>query len=73
MTAHRWRLAAVLMLALAAGGCGTPKEKTAPCKRPANLASYMPDAMVECGPMAPLNADPAAALEAIETLQPGSE
>jgi hypothetical protein len=61
------------MLALAPSSCGTPKEKTAPCKRPANLASYMQEARVECGPMAPVNADPAAALEAIEMLQLESE
>ncbi|RWA81725.1 hypothetical protein [Mesorhizobium sp.] len=31
-------LATVATLAL--WGCGTPKEKTAPCKRPAVLSSY---------------------------------
>jgi hypothetical protein len=48
-------------------GCGTPKEKTAPCKRPANLLSYAsePDAQSpfpvpteECGPMRPVNTGP---------------
>jgi hypothetical protein len=61
------------MLALAAGGCGTPKEKTAPCKRPANLSSYAPEVRAECGSMRLVNTDRTAALEAIETLQPGSE
>lgn len=45
-------------------GCGTPREKTAPCKRPANLSSYAAD----CGPMTVVNADGAAALAAIDDL-----
>jgi hypothetical protein len=66
----RWsRCIAALMLTLAAGGCGTPKEKTAPCKRPANLSSYAPEERTDCGPMHPVNGDPAAALRAIETFQ----
>ena len=41
MTVRRSRCIALLIAGvLAAGGCGTPKEKTAPCKRPANLSSY---------------------------------
>ena len=59
MTRHRLRLAAVLVIASATGGCGTPKEKTAPCKRPANLSSYA-EARAECGPMTWVNADPTA-------------
>lgn len=48
-------------------GCGTPKEKTAPCKRPANLLSYasepsahspVPVPTEECGPMRPANTGP---------------
>jgi len=69
MTVHRSGFAAVLMLTLAVGGCGTPKEKTAPCKRPANLSSYAPDATADCGPMRLVNNDRAAALRAIETLR----
>lgn len=66
----RWsQWIAALMLSLAAGGCGTAKEKTAPCKRPANLSSYAPAERTDCGPMHPVNADPAAALRAIETFQ----
>ncbi|PSM16322.1 hypothetical protein C7T96_21010 [Nitratireductor sp. StC3] len=72
MTAPRTRCAALLILAVTAGGCGTPKEKTAPCKRPANLSSYA-SADGECGPMRPLNADRAAALAAIQDLASGDE
>ena len=59
--------ALVLALAVLAGGCGTPREKTAPCKRPANLSSYasMEDG---CGPMRSINTDRAAALAAIQDL-----
>lgn len=54
---------------LALGGallcaCGTPKEKTAPCKRPANLSSFAADPRTECGAMRAVN-DPAAAFSAI--------
>lgn len=45
-------------------GCGTMKDKTAPCKRPAGLASYADDPRLECGPMHLVN-DPAAAFAAI--------
>jgi hypothetical protein len=64
----------VLTLALAAlaSGCGTPREKTAPCKRPANLTSYA-TTEGECGPMTPVNADRAAALAAIDELAPAEE
>lgn len=72
MTAPRVRCAVVLILALAAGGCGTPKEETAPCKRPANLSSYA-SMGGECGPMRSLNADRAAALAAIQDLASGDE
>lgn len=58
---------AVLVLVLVAGGCGTPREKTAPCKRPANLSSYA-EVGSPCGPMTELNANRAAALAAVEQL-----
>lgn len=52
-------------LAAAVAGCGTPKEMTAPCKRPANLLSYAsepaapsPFAARGCGPMLPVNTGP---------------
>jgi hypothetical protein len=57
----------MLAFALLAGGCGTPREKTAPCKRPANLVSYA-DPGSDCGPMTELNADRASALLAIKEL-----
>ncbi|WP_353646783.1 hypothetical protein [Mesorhizobium sp. WSM2239] len=57
----------MLAFALLAGGCGTPREKTAPCKRPANLLNYA-DSRSDCGPMTQLNADRASALAAIEEL-----
>jgi len=59
-------------LALLASGCGTPREKTAPCKRPANLSSYASTGD-ECGPMTSVNADRAAALAAIQDLATGDE
>ena len=59
--------ALVFALAVLASGCGTPREKTAPCKRPANLSSYASPGD-DCGPMMSVNADSAAALAAIEDL-----
>jgi hypothetical protein len=64
--------AITLILAILASGCGTPREKTAPCKRPANLMSYA-GAGDGCGPMKSINADRAAALAAIQTLSTGNE
>nr|WP_245248020.1 hypothetical protein [Tianweitania sediminis] len=57
----------VLMLAVLASGCGTPREKTAPCKRPANLTSYASTGD-DCGPMRSINPDRVAALAAIQEL-----
>lgn len=72
MTSKNSTTAKVLFLALIAAGlagCGTAaKEKTAPCKRPANLTSYAPDPRRECGPMMSVNGDAAAALAAIEAM-----
>ncbi len=68
MRSHRCAAAAIaLALAVLASGCGTPREKTAPCKRPANLSSYAATES-ECGPMRTINADRAAALAAIQNL-----
>jgi len=50
-------------------GCGTVKEKTAPCKRTANLTSFAADPRHDCGPMHALN-DPAAAFAAIGITEP---
>lgn len=64
----------ILLLALLAAGCGTPREKTAPCTRPANLSSYADEATAaDCGPMVEVNADRAAALVAIEKLAAAQE
>ncbi|MBB3917213.1 hypothetical protein [Rhizobium fabae] len=55
--------AAILLVAATVVGCGTVKEKTAPCKRPANLTSFADVPRQECGPMRRVN-DPAAAFAA---------
>jgi len=49
-------------------GCGTVKEKTAPCKRPANLTSFAEDPRRDCGPMALVNGDGATAQAAINAM-----
>ena len=63
------RKAGLLLVALAslsAAGCAhMPKEKSAPCKRPANALAYVP---AECGPMKTVNNDAAAVLAAIDAL-----
>jgi hypothetical protein len=56
-----------ITLAALASGCGTPKEKTAPCKRPANLSSYAATES-ECGPIMSVNTNRAAALAAVHDL-----
>lgn len=65
--------AVVVIVAAALAGCGTPKEKTAPCKRPANLLSYASEPVARapasgCGPMLPVNTVPNSADEAIDRL-----
>lgn len=71
MSGRRWLPnALVFALAILAGGCGTPREKTAPCKRPANLSSYASTGN-ECGPMISVKTDRAAALAAIQNLATG--
>lgn len=60
------RVALILSIASSLGGCGTAaKEKTAPCKRPANLASYAAAPHGDCGPMLLVNPGGQAALKAI--------
>ncbi|TPK72135.1 hypothetical protein FJ930_13305 [Mesorhizobium sp. B2-4-15] len=49
-------------------GCGTAREKSAPCKRPDTLTSFAPDHRAECGPMKAVNADRQAAQAAIAAL-----
>ncbi|RTM10865.1 MAG: hypothetical protein EKK31_01305 [Hyphomicrobiales bacterium] len=63
----------ITAVAFVSNGCGTPKEKTAPCKRPANLTGYAADPRVECGPMQLINPDGRAALAAIDDLVRQSE
>ncbi|WP_411196282.1 hypothetical protein [Rhizobium sp.] len=57
-------LSIVLFATVLLSSCGTVKEKTAPCKRPAELTSYASDPAQGCGPMRRVN-DPAAAFAAI--------
>ena len=66
MTIARFPYAALpFALAASLAGCGTPMEKTAPCKRPVNMMSYADNVRSDCGPMTAVNADPAAVLAAI--------
>ncbi|RWI54702.1 MAG: hypothetical protein EOR16_23180 [Mesorhizobium sp.] len=61
MKTVRQKLIAICGVVVLAG-CGTPKEKSAPCKRPANLMSYAAtDVRLSCGPMQAVNADKVAA------------
>lgn len=56
-------------LAISLTGCGTAaKEKTAPCKRPANLTAYGPDPRRDCPSMTSVNGNPSQALAAINAL-----
>ncbi|OWW02325.1 hypothetical protein ATY81_21990 [Rhizobium sp. R72] len=53
-------------------GCGTVKEKTAPCKRPLSLTSFASDTRQDCAVMRPVN-DPAAAFAAIGVTLPDEQ
>ncbi|MBA8907614.1 hypothetical protein [Aminobacter ciceronei] len=66
--AHIVKALFVVVIAAGVAGCGTVKEKTAPCKRPANLTSYAADPRQECGPMSYVNGDPATAMAAIKAM-----
>lgn len=57
-------IAVLIMMSAILTGCGTVKEKTAPCKRPAHLSSFVEDSRQACPVMHPVN-DPAAAFVAI--------
>lgn len=57
-------IGAALIVGILLTACGAVKEKTAPCKRPANLTSFAEDPRKDCGPMRPVN-DPAAAFAEI--------
>ena len=50
--------------AILLSGCGAVREKTAPCKRPPVLASWVEDPRSACGRTQPVN-DPIAAFTAI--------
>jgi hypothetical protein len=50
-------------------GCGTIKDKTAPCKRPAILTSFVDDPRTNCEPMSLINGDSGKAFAAIEAMQ----
>lgn len=63
------KLLSLIVIAAGVAGCGTVKEKTAPCKRPANLTSYAPDPRLECGPMMHVNSDATSAFAAIAALE----
>jgi len=53
-------------------GCGTAKEKSAPCKRPSvDLMSYAPDPRKNCGDMHRIN-DPEIAFSAIGVVDAGT-
>nr|WP_080697308.1 hypothetical protein [Brucella intermedia] len=62
------RIFVIIVALVNVAGCGTVKEKTAPCKRPANLTSFAGDIRKDCGPMAPINDDPADAVAAITSI-----
>jgi hypothetical protein len=63
--------AIAVMTAMIVAGCGTPREKTAPCKRPANLMGYVSDVRrADCGPMRSVNAfDVQSAIDATTSSQ----
>lgn len=58
----------IVMVAAGLAGCGTVKEVSAPCKRPANMTAYAADPRADCGPMQRVNADADAALLAIQAM-----
>lgn len=62
------KVLSLVVIAAGVAGCGTVKEKTAPCKRPANLTSYAPDSRQECGPMMHVNGDASAAFAVIDSM-----
>ncbi len=61
------RLLGFLIMATGITGCGTVREKTAPCKRPANLTAFAEDTRRDCGAALPVNEDPVSAYMAIST------
>jgi len=57
-------LAGVVFAVVSLSACGTAKEKTAPCKRPAELSSFAEDPRHACAAMRRVN-DPTAAFAVI--------
>jgi hypothetical protein len=57
-------LAGVVFAVVSLPACGTAKEKTAPCKRPAELSSFAEDPRHACAAMRGVN-DPTAAFAVI--------
>lgn len=55
----------IILAVTALSGCGSIKEKSAPCKRAAQLTSYAEDPRQDCGAMQAVN-NPAVAFVAIE-------
>lgn len=64
---NKLKLSTVLCVALSVlmSGCGSVKEKTAPCKRPAFTTAFAEDPRTDCGPMHPINGDAAHAIDAL--------
>ncbi|MFA6153190.1 hypothetical protein [Mesorhizobium sp.] len=48
--------------------CAAPAQKSAPCKRPADLTGYVADPRQDCGTMRLVEPDSAAVLAAIDRL-----
>ena len=48
--------------------CAAPSQKSAPCKRPADLTGYAADLRKDCGAMRLVDPDRAAVLAAIDGL-----
>nr|WP_313372721.1 hypothetical protein [Brucella intermedia] len=63
-----YQTGALIIASFILAGCGTVKEKTAPCKRPANLTSFAEDPRRDCGPMALVNSDDTTAQAAINAI-----
>ncbi len=63
------RMFVFLLAAGSLAGCGSAyKEKTAPCRRPADLTSYAPHPRPDCGPTASVNSNASSVLAAIDAM-----
>ncbi len=52
---HVLRLFVGATLCIAANACASVKDKTAPCRRPADLTALVEEPRRECGPMRAVN------------------